>query len=130
MSNALILLQAKAIRKDLKEIELIKVIQFDNDTSVKRKGKVRKIHSFEHLELLLSSISEFKDICKLTRLHLETEPEKIHKFQIHSFEHLKLLLSSISEFKDICKLTRLHLETEPEKIHKFREMLQDPVCEA
>ena len=49
MSNAIILLQAKAIPKEYKEIELVNVVQFDDDTSVKKKAKLREIHSFEHI---------------------------------------------------------------------------------
>jgi hypothetical protein len=96
MSNALILLQAKAIPKDLNEIELINVVQFDDGTSIKRKGKVREIHSFENLELLLGSISEFKDICKPTRLNLETEQEKIDQFR-------EMLKDPVREAYDLAK---------------------------
>jgi hypothetical protein len=49
ISNALILLQAKATPKDLKEIEVINVVHFDNDISVKRKGKAFEIQSFANL---------------------------------------------------------------------------------
>jgi hypothetical protein len=45
MSNALILLQAKPIPKDLNETELVNVVLFDDDTSIKRKAKVREIPS-------------------------------------------------------------------------------------
>jgi hypothetical protein len=68
MSFALILLQSKPIPKDLKEIELINVVQLEDDTSVKRKGKGHEIQSFEDFELLLGSIR--------VQRHLRADPSQ------------------------------------------------------
>jgi hypothetical protein len=119
MSNALISLQPKDIPKDSKEIELVSVVQFDDDTSIKRKAKVREICSFEHIEMLLASIAEFKDICKPNRLNLDTEPDKIDKFR-------EMLKDPVRESYDVAKS---FVEDDPASAVTFDNVIKELLSE-
>jgi hypothetical protein len=119
MSNALIFLQGKDLPKDSKEIELVNVVQFDDDTSTKRKAKVREIISFENIEMLLGAIAEFKDICKPNRLNLDTEPDKIDKFR-------EMLKDPVRESYDVAKSV---VEDDPASAVTFDNVIKELLSE-
>jgi hypothetical protein len=96
MSVALIILQSKPIPKDLKEIEVINIVQLEGDTSVKRKGKVREIQSFEDFKLLLGSIR--------VQWHLRADPHNSRdraKNKIDNF--CEMLKGPVREAYDLAK---------------------------